>query len=140
MTDEPLNKSCEDLGIKCFNLFVDKNVIRNLNLNFEKNKLYVKNYFDSGIASSLAFLSEQEKKDGVLNIDIGAKTSKIVAYIDKKIVYVKNLQIAGDDVTSDISKGLQITIDSSERTKIIHGTLNLPLMKKLKLILIQKNN
>ena len=69
-----------------------------------KNKLYVKNYFDSGIASSLAFLSEQEKKDGVLNIDIGAKTSKIVAYIDKKIVYVKNLQIAGDDVTSDISK------------------------------------
>ena len=66
MTDEPLNKSCEDLGIKCFNLFVDKNVIRNLNLNFEKNKLYVKNYFDSGIASSLAFLSEQEKKDGVL--------------------------------------------------------------------------
>ena len=38
MTDEPLNKSCEDLGIKCFNLFVDKNVIRNLNLNFLKKK------------------------------------------------------------------------------------------------------
>ena len=138
MTDEPLNKSCEDLGIKCFNLFVDKNVIRNLNLNFEKNKLYVKNYFDSGIASSLAFLSEQEKKDGVLNIDIGAKTSKIVAYIDKKIVYVKNLQIAGDDVTSDISKGLQITIDSSERTKIIHGTLNLPFNEKIEIDLDSK--
>ena len=138
MTDEPLNMSCEDLGIKCFNLFVDKNVLRNLNLNFEKNKLHVKNYFDSGIASSLAFLSEQEKKDGVLNIDIGAKTSKIVAYIDKKIVYVKNLQIAGDDVTSDISKGLQITIDSSERTKIIHGTLNLPFNEKIEIDLDSK--
>ena len=86
ITDEPLNKYCENLGINCFNLFVDKNVVKNLNLNFEKNKLHVKSYFDAGIASSLAFLSDQEKKDGVLNIDIGAKTSKIVAYIDKKIV------------------------------------------------------
>ena len=86
----------------------------------------------------MAFLTEKEKNDGVLNIDIGAKTSKIVAYIDKKIVYVKNLQIAGDDVTSDISKGLQITIDSSERTKIIHGTLNLPFNEKIEIDLDSK--
>ena len=50
------------------------------------------------------------------------KLTKIVAYINKKIVFVKNLQIAGEDVTSDISQGLQITLDSSERTKIINGT------------------
>lgn len=138
ITDEPLNKYCENLGINCFNLFVDKNVVKNLNLNFEKNKLHVKSYFDSGIASSLAFLSDQEKKDGVLNIDIGAKTSKIVAYINKKIVFVKNLQIAGDDVTSDLSQGLQITHDSSERVKIIHGTLNPPFNEKIEIDLDSK--
>ena len=138
ITDEPLNKYCENLGINCFNLFVDKNVIKNLNLNFEKNKLHVKSYFDSGIASSLAFLSDQEKKDGVLNIDIGARTSKIVAYINKKIVFVKNLQIAGDDVTSDLSQGLQITHDSSERVKIIHGTLNPPFNEKIEIDLDSK--
>ena len=138
ITDEPLNKYCENLGINCFNLFVDKNVVKNLNLNFEKNKLHVKSYFDSGIASSLAFLSDQEKKDGVLNIDIGARTSKIVAYINKKIVFVKNLQIAGDDVTSDLSQGLQITHDSSERIKIIHGTLNPPFNEKIEIDLDSK--
>ena len=138
ITDEPLNKYCENLGINCFNLFVDKNVVKNLNLNFEKNKLHVKSYFDSGIASSLAFLSDQEKKDGVLNIDIGARTSKIVAYINKKIVFVKNLQIAGDDVTSDLSQGLQITHDSSERVKIIHGTLNQPFNEKIEIDLDSK--
>ena len=138
ITDEPLNKYCENLGINCFNLFVDKNVVKNLNLNFEKNKLHVKSYFDSGIASSLAFLSDQEKKDGVLNIDIGARTSKIVAYINKKIVFVKNLQIAGDDVTSDLSQGLQITHDSSERVKIIHGTLNPPFNEKIEIVLDSK--
>ena len=138
ITDEPLNKYCENLGINCFNLFVDKNVVKNLNLNFEKNKLHVKSYFDSGIASSLAFLSDQEKKDGVLNIDIGARTSKIVAYINKKIVFVKNLQIAGDDVTSDLSQGLQITHDSSERVKIIHGTLHPPFNEKIEIDLDSK--
>ena len=138
VTDEPLNKYCENLGINCFNLFVDKNVVKNLNLNFEKNKLHVKSYFDSGIASSLAFLSDQEKKDGVLNIDIGARTSKIVAYINKKIVFVKNLQIAGDDVTSDLSQGLQITHDSSERVKIIHGTFNPPFNEKIEIDLDSK--
>ena len=138
ITDEPLNKYCENLGINCFNIFVDKNVVKNLNLNFEKNKLHVKSYFDSGIASSLAFLSDQEKKDGVLNIDIGARTSKIVAYINKKIVFVKNLQIAGDDVTSDLSQGLQITHDSSERVKIIHGTLNPPFNEKIEIDLDSK--
>ena len=138
VTDEPLNKYCENLGINCFNLFVDKNVVKNLNLNFEKNKLHVKSYFDSGIASSLAFLSDQEKKDGVLNIDIGARTSKVVAYINKKIVFVKNLQIAGDDVTSDLSQGLQITHDSSERVKIIHGTLNPPFNEKIEIDLDSK--
>ena len=138
ITDEPLNKYCENLGINCFNLFVDKNVVKNLNLNFEKNKLHVKSYFDSGIASSLAFLSDQEKKDGVLNIDIGARTSKVVAYINKKIVFVKNLKIAGDDVTSDLSQGLQITHDSSERVKIIHGTLNPPFNEKIEIYLDSK--
>ena len=138
ITDEPLNKYCENLGINCFNLFVDKNVVKNLNLNFEKNKLHVKSYFDSGIASSLAFLSDQEKKDGVLNIDIGARTSKVVAYINKKIVFVKNLQIAGDDVTSDLSQGLQVTHDSSERVKIIHGTLNPPFNEKIEIDLDSK--
>ena len=138
ISDEPLNKYCENLGINCFNLFVDKNVVKNLNLNFEKNKLHVKSYFDSGIASSLAFVSDQEKKDGVLNIDIGARTSKIVAYINKKIVFVKNLKIAGDDVTSDLSQGLQITHDSSERVKIIHGTLNPPFNEKIEIDLDSK--
>ena len=138
ITDEPLKKNCENFGITCFNLFVDQDNIKNLNLNFEKNNLYIKSFFDSGVASSMAFLTEKEKNDGVLNIDIGAKTTKIVAYINKKIVFVKNLYIAGEDVTADISHGLQITLDSSERTKIIHGTLNPPFNEKIEIDLDSK--
>ena len=65
----------------------------------------------------------------------GAQVSAVLPYdpINKKIVFVKNLQIAGDDVTSDLSQGLQITHDSSERVKIIHGTLNPPFNEKIEI-------
>ena len=130
-TNQPLNEKCEKLGISCFNLLVDQNAFKILNTSFQKNKLSVKNYFDSGIASSNAFISEEEKEKGIINIDIGAKTTKIVAYIDKKIAYVRNLQIAGDDVTSDISQGLQISKDAAEHAKIVFGTINLPFNEKI---------
>ncbi|PDH55096.1 MAG: hypothetical protein CNE97_04545, partial [alpha proteobacterium MED-G10] len=121
-TDQPLNEKCEKLGISCFNLLVDQKAFKNLDSSFKKNKLFVKNYFDSGIASSNAFIGKEEKENGVINIDIGARTTKIVAYINKRIAYVKNIQIAGDDVTSDISHGLQISKEAAEHAKIIHGT------------------
>ena len=130
-TDQPLNEKCEKLGISCFNLLVDQKAFKNLNSSFKKNKLFVKNYFDSGIASSNAFIRKEEKDNGVINIDIGARTTKIVAYIDKRIAYVKNIQIAGDDVTSDISHGLQISKEAAEHAKIIHGTINLPFNEKI---------
>ena len=131
ITDQPLNEKCEKLGISCFNLLVDQKAFKNLNSSFKNNKLFVKNYFDSGIASSNAFIGKEEKENGVINIDIGARTTKIVAYIDKRIAYVKNIQIAGDDVTSDISHGLQISKEAAEHAKIIHGTINLPFNEKI---------
>ena len=130
ITDEPLNKNCENFGITCFNLFVSNETVKNLNLNFEKNKLFIKIIL-TRIASSLAFLTNKEKDNGVLNIDIGAKTTKIVAYINKKIVFVKNLQIAGEDVTSDISQGLQITLILLSEQKLLMELLNPPFNEKI---------
>ena len=61
-----------------------------------------------------------------------------MAYINKKIVFVKNLQIAGEDVTSDISQGFTNYFRFSERTKIINGTLNPPFNEKIEIDLDSK--
>ena len=45
--------------------------IKNLDSSFEKNKINIKKFFESGIASSMSSLTEEEKNDGVVCIDIG---------------------------------------------------------------------
>ena len=48
-------------------------------------KINIKNFFDSGVASAVANLNYKEKKEGVACIDLGSKTSKVVVFINDKI-------------------------------------------------------
>tara|TARA_B100000683_G_C12367690_1_gene505799 strand:- start:206 stop:928 length:723 start_codon:yes stop_codon:yes gene_type:complete len=104
-----------------------------INKCFKNQKINIKNFFDSGIASSQANLTNSEKTTGVACIDIGAKTSKVTVFINDKIVYTKIIPIGGEHVTNDIAKGLEISRESAEHSKIIYGTLNLPFNEKIEI-------
>ena len=47
----------------------------------------------------MSSLSVEEKNEGVVCIDIGGNTTKIVVYVENKIIFVENLNLAGNDVT-----------------------------------------
>ena len=66
-------------------------------------------------------------------IDIGAETTKIVVYSDNKIIFCKNLGLAGDNVTSDVSHGLQISIEAAEHAKIMYGSVVAPFNEKVEI-------
>ncbi len=132
-TTKPLGKKCERLGITCLNLMVDDLIHNKLAESFTKNNIVIKNFFDSGVASAYGCLSESEKKKGSICIDIGASTTKTTAFIDGRIIYHRILSIAGNDVTNDISQGLQIPNESAELIKIIHGTINPTFNEKIEI-------
>ncbi len=132
-TSEPLGKKCKKLGISCMNLMVDDRVHNKLNESFIKNKILVKSFFDSGVASAYGCLTESEKQGGSICIDIGASTTKTTAFLNGKIVYHRIISIGGNDVTNDISHGLQIPEESSELIKIIHGTINPTFNEKIEI-------
>ena len=46
-------------------------------------------------------------------------------------MYSKVVPIGGEHVTNDIAKGLEITKESAEHSKIMYGTLNLPFNEKI---------
>ena len=123
-TSEPIGKKCKKLGMTCLNLMVDEKIHNKLAESFVKNKIIIKNFFDSGVASAYACLTESEKKEGSICIDIGGSTTKTTAFLNGRIVYHRIISIAGNDVTNDISQGLQIPEESAELIKIIHGTIN----------------
>ena len=131
--NDPLGQECDKLGILSFNVYSSYNLFEIINKCFKNQKIYIKSYFDSGIASSQANLTNSEKIKGVACIDIGAKTSKITVFIDEKIVYTKVVAIGGEHVTNDIAKGLEISRESAEHSKIIYCTLNLPFNEKIEI-------
>ena len=131
--NDPLGQECDKLGILSFNVYSSYNLFEIINKCFKNQKINIKSYFDSGIASSQVNLTNAEKKKGVACIDIGAKTSKITVFVEKKIVYTKVVAIGGEHVTNDIAKGLEISRESAEHSKIVYGTLNLPFNEKIKI-------
>ena len=85
-------------------------------------------------------MTNAEKTKGVTCIDIGAKTSKVTIFVNDKIVYTKVVPIGGEHVTNDIAKGLEISRESAEHSKIIYGTLNLPFNEKIEINSENLNN
>ncbi len=76
----------------------------------------------AGLASGLSVLSVEQKKGGVLVIDLGAGTTEYVAYAGGVIAATGALGVGGDHVTNDIALAFGIPERQAERCKIEHGS------------------
>jgi cell division protein FtsA len=74
------------------------------------------------IASGLACLSFEEKKNGVVLVDIGGGTSDVAIFMDGKPVFTRVIPIGGQAITKDISNFFNITEETAETLKKNHGT------------------
>ncbi|KKS90574.1 MAG: Cell division protein ftsA [Microgenomates group bacterium GW2011_GWB1_44_8] len=71
----------------------------------------------SGLASSLASLSETEKELGVVLIDIGGGTTSLAVYTEGALCVSSVLPIGARHVTNDLAIGLRISLESAEKIK-----------------------
>ena len=70
-----------------------------------------------GLASSLSTLENDEKKLGVVCVDIGASTTDIVVYLDGGVRHTSTIGIGAASITNDIAVMLQIGNDEAEKNK-----------------------
>ena len=75
----------------------------------------------SALASSAAVLSDDEKEIGCALVDIGSGTTDIAIWHKGALVHTHVLGVGGNHLTSDIAKGLQISIEEAETLKINDG-------------------
>jgi cell division protein FtsA len=75
-------------------------------------------YVFSGLASSLASLSETEQELGVVMVDIGGGKTDICIYVDGALSYSSSISIGARHITNDIAVGLRISLDSAEKIKL----------------------
>lgn len=73
------------------------------------------------LASSYSVLEPDEKKLGVVLIDIGGGTTDIAMFYNDTIRHTAIVPLGGQNVTNDIAIGLKTSVDDAEEIKRMHG-------------------
>ncbi|TAE39746.1 MAG: cell division protein FtsA [Runella slithyformis] len=82
------------------------------------------NLMVSPLASAMSVLDDNHKRLGVVMVDIGAGTTDVVIYYDGLLRHLAILPYGGNLLTSDISEGCYLTIESAEEAKITLSATN----------------
>lgn len=98
-----------------------KSALQNIIKCTQKANLKVNGLVLQQLASSLAVLSEDEKKLGVATVDMGGGTCDLLIYANGSVAYTASLPIGGSHVTNDIAVGLRTPQVNAEDLKKKYG-------------------
>lgn len=92
----------------------------------ERAQVDVKDIVFGGLASALGVLEREQKRNGVVVIDLGAGTTDYIAYGDGVICCGGSLGIGGDHVTNDVVTAFGLSQMRAETLKREHGMAVVP--------------
>ncbi len=73
------------------------------------------------MASAWAVLEEDERRLGVILLDIGAGTTDVVVYFDNSVHHTAVITMGGAQITNDIAIGLRTPLEAAEQIKTSQG-------------------
>ena len=76
------------------------------------------------LATSLAVLTENEKKTGTCVLDIGQDQTSLTIFINARVHHISSISIGGEDFTHDLMSELKIPRDLAEKIKIEYGNIS----------------
>ncbi|QCI24301.1 cell division protein FtsA [Buchnera aphidicola (Muscaphis stroyani)] len=118
----PIGLSGMRMQVKVHIITCHHSIAKNMVKAVEKCGLKVDQVIFSGLASSKAVLTEDEKKLGVCMIDIGGGTMDFTIYINGSIQDSQVIPYAGNTVTSDIAYAFSASNSHAETIKIQYGS------------------
>lgn len=120
----PKGRSGRRLGVDVQVVTSRPNAIQNLEKCVRGAGLRVVDFVLEPLAAAYAVLTDDERELGVALIDIGAGSADIAVFVGESVRYTASLDLAGNAITSDISKCLKVPISltKSEEIKKKFGT------------------
>lgn len=77
----------------------------------------VNNVVVSSIAAARAVLTEKQKENGVMVLDLGAATTGIAIFVDGDLQYTTSLSIGSNTITNDLALKFQVSTEVAEEIK-----------------------
>ncbi|WP_099827606.1 cell division protein FtsA [Oceaniglobus indicus] len=118
---DPRGQIGQTLACDMHLLTVDGNVISNLLYCIKRCDLELAGLASSAYVAGCSSLVEDEQELGAACIDMGGGATGLSIFMKKHMIYADAVGLGGDQVTSDISKGLQVPLATAERLKTVHG-------------------
>ncbi len=94
---------------------------KNLAICLEKAGIDVIDFVLSPLASSYAVLDPNERKMGVVLLDIGGGTTDVMVFLNGGVHHIGIIPVGGEAITSDIAHGAQTTLEQAEKLKCKYG-------------------
>lgn len=95
--------------------------LRNLVKVAEMTHTTIHHTVPAGLAASRAVLTDEQKENGVLLLDIGHATTNLAVYEEGDLQHISVLPVGGVNITNDLAVGLKIDLAVAEKVKINHA-------------------
>jgi len=102
----------------------DKTILENHGRIVNEGGFNVKGICFSIIATGNCILNSEDKKDGVLLIDIGGGSTSYAIYYNNTVYYSNVFAVGGDHITNDLSLGLQLNYSEAEELKCTYSRIH----------------
>ena len=118
-----LNEITDDIKVKSLVLEIkficlNKILIEDITNKFKNNNLKISNFYCSSYVKIFYYKNQLISKDYLFFIDIGFERSSGFMFNESKIEFFKSIPIGGNNITKDISKILNLSLEYSEDLKI----------------------
>ncbi len=120
---DPRGMFADRLGVTMNIISMPMPVYRNIILCVSRAHLEVEMVAASGFASADCILTDDEKDNGAICLDLGGGSTSITVFMNGTLASLDVCGVGGQHVTSDLAHGICTTVPAAERIKTLHGTV-----------------
>ncbi len=120
-TTDPVGNLTANFTVKAQVILADKEYVRTLSGIFRKAGLEIDGIVPVTLAERNLILDKNELHDNVMLLDIGAGNTDIGVFEENNFIYTNTISLGGDNITSDISLVLAISLEEADKLKRQYG-------------------
>lgn len=119
--EDPVGKICSSFTVTAQIILAEKEYIKQITSVFKKAGLEIDGVVPVALAERNLVLDTNEMLDNVMLLDIGAGNTDIGVFNGTSFIYTNTIELGGNNITSDISYVLNISMEEADKLKRQYG-------------------